>query len=101
MQSPAWRGLFFSLRYGSLKVVDFPAVDGYLAPQAGNASVGWAPGSAPSALDSRLSPQSTAISLGSLGGGRRRKATLRRRGFDFCRHHLCLSGLSLSFVGRR
>ena len=39
----------------------FPAVDRYLAP--GPASVGWAPGSAPSALDGRLSPQSTAIQV--------------------------------------
>ena len=39
----------------------FPAVDRYPAP--GPASVGWAPGSAPSALDGRLSPQSTAIQV--------------------------------------
>ena len=32
--------------------------------------VGWAPGSAPSTLNGRLSPQSTAISPGSLGDGR-------------------------------
>ena len=49
----------------------FPAVDRYLAP--GPASVGWAPGSAPSALDGRLSgllsrPAHSAAD----GGGRRR-----------------------------
>ena len=38
----------------------FPAVDGYLAPAP--ASVGWAPGSAPLALDGWLSQHSTAIS---------------------------------------
>ena len=56
----------------------FPAVDRYPAP-APAASVGWAPGSAPATLDGQLSPQSTAISPGSLGDGRRREATLRRR----------------------
>ena len=65
----------------------FPAVDRYPAP-APAASVGWAPGSAPATLDGQLSPQSTAISPGSLGDGRRREATLRRRGFDFCRQPL-------------
>ena len=49
----------------------FPAVDRYPAP--GPASVGWAPGSAPSALDGRLSgllsrPAHSAAD----GGGRRR-----------------------------
>ena len=73
-------------------------VDGYLAP--GPASIGWAPGSAPSAFDrGRLSPQWTAILLGSLGGGRRREATLQRHGFGFCRY-LRFSGLALGFVGR-
>ena len=75
----------------------FPAVDGYLAP--GPASLGWAPGSTPSTLDGRLSPQSTALSplaspptwLGAFDFG--------RRGFDFCRY-LCFSGLALGFVGR-
>ena len=71
----------------------FPAVDGYLAP--GPASLGWAPGSTPSTLDGRLSPQWTTISPGSPGGGRRWEATLRRRGFDFCRY-LCFSGLALN-----
>ena len=74
----------------------FPVVDGYLAP--GPASVGWAPGSAPSALDGRLSPQLTTISPGSLGDGRRREATLRRRGFDFCRQPL-LFGPGFGFCG--
>ena len=37
----------------------FLAVDGSLAP--GPASLGWASGSTPSALDGRLSPQSTAL----------------------------------------
>ena len=74
----------------------FPAVDRYPAP--GPASVGWAPGSAPSALDGRLSPQLTTISPGSLGDGRRREATLRRRGFDFCRQPL-LFGPGFGFCG--
>ena len=88
--------------------------DGYLAP--GPASVGWAPGSAPSALDGRLSPQSTAISplapppwlgtkLRAFGIGRPAfpqstggdaSAAWQRRGFDFCRY-LCFSGLALGF----
>ena len=51
------------------------------------------------ALDGRLSPQSTAMSPGSLGGGQRREATLRRRGFTFCRYP-CFPGLALGFVGR-
>ena len=42
----------------------------------------------------RSSLQSTAISLGSLGGGRRREATLRRHRFGFC-SYLCFSGLAL------
>ena len=70
----------------------FAALDGQLSPQSypapGPASVGWAPGSAPSALDSWLSPQSMAFLPVSLGYGRRREATLRRRGFDFCRQPL-------------
>ena len=92
----------------------FPAVDGYLAP--GPASVlvvGWtglrAFGIATGKKDGRLSssPQSTAISPGSLGGGRRREATIRRRGFNFGRvastsFALFASGpsLALGFVGR-
>ena len=75
----------------------FPAVDRYPAP-APAASVGWAPGSAPATLDGQLSPQSTAISPGSLGDGRRREATLRRRGFDFCRQPL-LFGPGFGFCG--
>ena len=50
------------------------------------------------ALDGRLSPQSTALSPGSPGGGRRREATLRRRGFDFCRYSL-LFGPGFGFCG--
>ena len=50
-------------------------------------------------MDGRLSPQSTAISPGYIGGGRRRrKATLRQRGFTFCRQPL-LSGPGFGFCG--
>ena len=52
------------------------------------------PGSAPSA---GFSPQSTAISPGPLGGGRRREATLRRRGLDLCRRPL-LFGPGFGFL---
>ena len=95
----------------------------------GPASVGWAPGSAPSASagfprSRRLSRPWTrlrrlgtglrafgigrpafpavngraTISPSSLGGGRRREATLRRRGFDFCRSH-CFFGSRFGFCG--
>ena len=81
------------------------ALDGRLSPQSTAISplappfVGWAPGLGSLALDGRLSPQSTAMSPGSLGGGQRREATLRRRGFTFCRYP-CFPGLALGFVGR-
>ena len=89
-----YQGLFLR----SLSKVCFSNVPGF----ASVCGMGRPPGSAPPALDGRLSPQSTALSPGSLGDGRRRETTLRRRGFDFCRQPLLFGPgfAALGFLGR-
>ena len=80
----------------------FPAVDGHLAP--GPASLGWHQARAQclrhqTAGFPALDAESTAISPGPFSDGRRREATLRRRGFDFSRQPLHF-GPGFGFCGK-